>query len=568
MKTILIITDKVKKIQKPYKSYRNNYTIETKLIDDNWEGGDYRNIKNRNYLMNTINEFINIFPKSLYLHGMINPVDIIRYSLFFKIEKYFQLIRIFNHYSAIDNLYGRIVFDLSNNYDNFLVYKLFEGDKKAVVRGGNFLKSNFILAALTLKDILTIFVRLVKPNKKTKNKKLIDSPPSNKENFVFVESSKNGLSFSKLLAEDRVNQSTSMLFTPNKDIASEGYKEFDHIEFANDFIQNADFLKSIIDTIRLLIYPLRKNNLTNTKEFKLFFLFMVRQLGSCSLNYYSCYHHFNKYTPSLILSASIVNDFVRSYMMLGEKHNKKGILVQHGIMHTFEFEKYITQNYFILWGEYNKDQLVKTGFTPENIFVTGSPKYEKNKTKVPSSSIKPKKSTKVIYFAPNTGGAYVSYNEARVMLQSVIKACASIKDIKLSIKSHPRDKSSLFKNLPSEIVKFDSPECLIDSHDIVITSTSTTGIEACCMDKDLIILEPQTPEVTEFYKAFNAALVVKKKPEQLKEALDKLISNENNIQSELQNGRRKLIDSMFNGMKPGSVERMVEDLQKIIAIEN
>ncbi|GAH35205.1 unnamed protein product, partial [marine sediment metagenome] len=165
---------------------------------------------------------------------------------------------------------------------------------------------------------------------------------------------------------------------------------------------------------------------------------LMRAVGFC----WKLDHVIKIYSPKVIASTSIYGTFARASAILARKYNTSSLLVQHGILNYENYESKILQKNIAVWGERDKRFWLKNGIRPENIYVTGSPKFDDiSQVKKRDINRNDSYSFKVAYFPSLTGGSTISEGNAIRMLEVVMSATASIPGTQLIIKTKQEDSS-------------------------------------------------------------------------------------------------------------------------------
>jgi len=127
----------------------------------------------------------------------------------------------------------------------------------------------------------------------------------------------------------------------------------------------------------------------------------------------------------------------------------------------------------------------------------------------------------------------------------------------------------ILKDYPNvKLIRDGNSQDIILQSDVVITVSSTTGLEACIADKPLIVLE--TKGLSEYgpYRKYGAALHVSVEDGQasslLADTIRILISNSSAKLAELAKGRRLLIDDLLNGGRGDAIELTAQAVADLI----
>lgn len=226
--------------------------------------------------------------------------------------------------------------------------------------------------------------------------------------------------------------------------------------------------------------------------------------------------------PDLFL---VINEYgwrERPIIVAAELYQVPTLAIQHGVIHPFH-RGYIYDEGEIsvdgqinsvncpipdmtaLYGEYHRDLLTKESSYPrERVVVTGQPRYDNLPILMMDSSIEAIKSkyslcddgVKNILWTTQCHG--LTINENIDNFNAVFSAIMGLNNVNLIIKQHPREGDE-YTDLIKEYLKNYSIRvtlCPKDSNslellcvcDLIITKSSTTGLEGVAFDKPLIVL--------------------------------------------------------------------------------
>jgi len=246
---------------------------------------------------------------------------------------------------------------------------------------------------------------------------------------------------------------------------------------------------------------------------------------------------------------------VRSHVIFAKSLQIPVIEIQHGIYSsTTPLVKPIS-NKICVWGEYGKESLIRAGAEKDQIVITGAPKFDSlcgKKLSAFSSRAK-----KVLLFAtqPPEESNYEIIREILPILKK--------RNMSLIIKPHPAESYRAYhnfvKNLNSDnnvIVKKpdEGTNELIVHSDIVMIRSSTVGIHAAILDRNIIFLN--IAENTDIpYREIGIEV---KKIGDISEAIDNLLYDEK-ICILISDTRKKFV-YRHTYVKDGKASKRVADL--------
>jgi hypothetical protein len=264
--------------------------------------------------------------------------------------------------------------------------------------------------------------------------------------------------------------------------------------------------------------------------------------------------------PSVMAATTNAPTPVRAAMAAGRAQGATTCLVQHGVLALHNYRTYLTHDWYLVWGQRDKRELVAGGAPPQRVVVTGSPVFGAVAERMGSDAgPSPDGAFRVVYLASRTGGRLVSLAQARSMLEMVREAVAWVTGCELTVKPHPGDSSGLFDSLDGvRVVRGGDAVDAILAADAAVVSTSTAGLEACALDRPVVALDVPGCEPLPHYDEYGAALTVRSAAE-LSDALSAL-SEGGQVAERLRAGRRRLVKDMFAGLEPGAAARVADHL--------
>jgi hypothetical protein len=270
-----------------------------------------------------------------------------------------------------------------------------------------------------------------------------------------------------------------------------------------------------------------------------------------------------KYKPHRIATTSINGAYARAPISLAKKKGIPTYYIQHGLTYFESYEMRLLHDHAIVWGDYFKRRMISSGnYSPENIFVTGSTKFDEidDQYKDRSNRESDQRTLKVTYFPSLGGGSTVSTSATDWMLGVVLNAVRKMPNTELTVKLKASDNHKAYDDYENEgLVKlnrsYDATQIILDS-DIVIVSTSTVGLEACALARPLIVVALKGVHVSEVYQEYDAALIASS-TEELIECLTKLREDEY-IRQQIGTGQKRLAQDLFDGCVPGAAQRIAQ----------
>jgi len=238
----------------------------------------------------------------------------------------------------------------------------------------------------------------------------------------------------------------------------------------------------------------------------------------------------------------------------------------------------------VVWSENHKQSLVERGVQADRLVVTGSPAHDKifqqvrNQSESDSTRIYQhlaiEKDKQIILYTsqPTAIHEFCTVEEQRQFTGNIIKACSRFTPYKLVIKLHPRESIDDYKYLKNHPLRDNFrvvSEKDSDLYDLlyiarlVVTQSSSTGLDAILFDKDMIVIDYLSPVQDPMsYIKSGAALGVYKEDDLLP-TLERVLSD-TSIQQELRAKRKKFAADYIYKADGESAGRILELIHTMI----
>lgn len=237
-----------------------------------------------------------------------------------------------------------------------------------------------------------------------------------------------------------------------------------------------------------------------------------------------------------------------------------------------------------VWSEKHKEAVLQRGGNAEKMVITGSPAhdliyqklYEQSKqTKIKVHRLLDIEEDKQIILFTSQPWAierFCTFEEQRHLTELIVETCAQFSDCTLVIKLHPRQSVEEYIYLNDHPLKNRFrlvTEKDADLYDLIlvakvlITQTSTTGLEAMLFNKDVVVMDLFLPfkDVMSYVKS-GAALGVYREDELL-DTLCKILKDER-TQRELKSNREKFTAEYTYKFDGRSADRVIELISEML----
>jgi len=291
--------------------------------------------------------------------------------------------------------------------------------------------------------------------------------------------------------------------------------------------------------------------------------------------------------PKAVIVAGEHSDSGRAIVAVGRRMGIPTMAIQHGFF-TYENAMYYNDpkeisddvalgykplaDRFAVYGPWAADVLSKFNYPKERISVTGQPRYDvlkhlcnmySKKTFCKKFGLEFKKRIILITTQP------FSMEKRAVFLRSILKEVKKTKNVSIVIKPHPVEKEGWHRAIAREekidvLVlpsNFNTYEAL-QACDVMITSSSTTALEAMILDKNVIIANLVEDPWARIFAESEATIAVKK-AEDLADAVKKVLYNKQ-IERKLKKGRKEFIYKHAYKQDGKATEKVIKVIKQMI----
>ena len=249
--------------------------------------------------------------------------------------------------------------------------------------------------------------------------------------------------------------------------------------------------------------------------------------------------------PDVVVTIDDRSPFGKTVNVISKSLGVPTLMVQHGIVADHPIYGPICSDKMAVFGHAFKDALVKRGVNPDDIVVTGQPRFD--------VLVNTKYDKKWIYEKLNLNGekgliVFASTDlpddEKELTVRELCAAMKQFPDKQLVIKPHPSDDGAMFVDLlckfkSDAIVVHDYLYELLSACDLLITTWSTVGLEAMILDKPIIVINLMNrPDMTSYVE--RGAAIEVNMPNALSGIIGQILYDGDTIQR-IKEGRNKYI---------------------------
>jgi len=330
-------------------------------------------------------------------------------------------------------------------------------------------------------------------------------------------------------------------------------------------LENNDDFKNIFNIKDINYWDIMKDHLED--------VFTV-QLPNWIRTYYAAIDLIEAEEPSLIVFTYDAMPHEKSIILSSRFNNTPTLEVQHGVTNVdIGFVPLYTDKVAV-FGENSKQFFIGYGIDENRIEITGRPLYDswtkdsKKNSEVLKHPDIPKEG-RIILMATSAlfHHRLDTFNNIKNMYSSVVKTVRQFPDHTLVIKLHPSEDVDNYRYATEDpdnviFVKDIGLTELINRSDMVITDISTIGLEAIMLGMPVITLNYTDKKDAMPYASSGAAIGVYK-PDDLKEAIDKILHDED-TQRTLEESRKQFLQDYLYKLDGRSSERVARLIEKMI----
>jgi hypothetical protein len=244
--------------------------------------------------------------------------------------------------------------------------------------------------------------------------------------------------------------------------------------------------------------------------------------------------------PDVVVSTNHSGMQDRLCVQAAHQVGAHAVFVQHGVLSPHRLNADFAHETQLFWGDKERDNQERWGESTAGARVIGSLKHEAlGADEDPARELGAP--LRVLFFASRTGGMVVGSAAARIALEVVASAVRASDDAVLTVKTHPNDRTGLAQQVLGgapgvSVVTDGSAAALVRKHDVVIVMSSTTGYDACLLERPLIVFGGSAVDEGG-YLGYGAALPAEDEDELVASLL--AIRNDFDVREQLAEGRKR-----------------------------
>lgn len=283
---------------------------------------------------------------------------------------------------------------------------------------------------------------------------------------------------------------------------------------------------------------------------------------------------------NMIIAFTDVLEFEKTAVVIGNSMGLPTLVLQHGVTGGDIGYVPLTADRMAVWGRISKDWMIRRDTNPDRLFVTGCPKFDL----LPQSSVAkeefrrklkliPDKNLIVLATEPFGGDTSIEKEEEPEMLfRIVLEAMREFPEIQFVIKPHPSEDVRFYKAIAKEmkakvrVTKNVNLYELLSACDILMTGTSTVGLEAMMLGKPVIFMNLTGRSDPVPYAESGAAIGVYK-PKEIAPAIRSILEDPQ-ANKNLETHRKKFLPEYVYIKSNGKASKRVANLVKQMIKDN
>jgi len=493
--------------------------------------------------------------KSLYFDG-IDIKTILEYETAIKLNETYN--KIINYENVLDETTGTIYLESSTSPDGKIVdYIAKKHNIQLKYLNPNFFRKtkDKIVAMMNYRDLnylkdLNVYSK--KSEKISSRIILVDA--------VYINYLRNMIPVIKKMSED-----SEFYFIAKEDDLKSFNIPFNIItRFKPDTVRNED-IKTVLDI--LFSDENLKNAFENEKNDiylfkKEFYDLFSKRLPYLLFKLRLSRNLISEVSPNIILVGDDRSTITRTSILPAKENETPVVEIQHGLFSLPEIfvnlmPKPISDK-ICVWGNSSREYLLELGFENDKIEITGSPEFDEHKKF--AEGFKDKKS-KIILFATQA-----PYKDINLEVIEEMGKNKKLDEFMVYVKPHPDEDPVTYKFLedkfPDKVFirqKNENLSYLLAISNVILTVSSTVGLESAILDKPLICINFLNEK--SMYVDDGIALEVQN-IEELADSINKVFEPE--ILAQLSENRTKFVKEYVYGLDGKSAERIIDIINGLL----
>ncbi len=267
-------------------------------------------------------------------------------------------------------------------------------------------------------------------------------------------------------------------------------------------------------------------------------------------------------SPDILIVGDDRSTITRTCILPAKKNEIPVVEIQHGLFSLPEIFINLmpepVSDKICVWGNSSREYLLELGFEDEKIEITGSPEFDEHKKFALSFE---GEGNKIILFATQA-----PYKNINIEVIEEMGKNKKLDEFKVYVKPHPDEDPVTYQFLedkfPDKVFirpKNENLSYLLAISQVILTVSSTVGLESAVLDKPLICINFLGEK--SMYVDDGIALEVKNTGE-LADSVNKIFNPE--ISAKLSENRVNFINEYVHELDGKSVERIIDVINELI----
>ena len=203
----------------------------------------------------------------------------------------------------------------------------------------------------------------------------------------------------------------------------------------------------------------------------------------------------NLIEPDAVIFKGVGPKSTRTFATVANEAGVPTVMVQHGKSNPIQsFEPLV--NHVAAWGELSKEFLMTRGYDPDNVTVTGSPKFDHlHDLEIDEDHLRTELGIDDVSDVLMLASQPLSKDVRHTIVTAVCESLESMSDVVLLIRPHPREDGALLQDIAAQYdvetayAPHQDIHHLVELVDVVTGINSTVLFEASLMDTPAIVLD-------------------------------------------------------------------------------
>lgn len=189
-------------------------------------------------------------------------------------------------------------------------------------------------------------------------------------------------------------------------------------------------------------------------------------------------------------SSSHLHHFGRLCTILSAEGGPASVTIQHGVVGVHTYLPMLASK-IAVWGDLVRDWFIERGVAPQQIVITGQPRFQRADPATSATITTPELPFTVLIATQPLGASF-----QQALAQAVLQAAAELPNVRFVIRPHPDEPSEWYTSL---VAAAQAQNIVLERGDlaaalrraaVVVVHSSTVGLEGLLLQKPLLVFNP------------------------------------------------------------------------------